>query len=87
MLVRLSQRDDHLQIEIQDWGIGFNPRKVRDGHFGLEGIQERARLCGGSATIKSALGKGTRIVVQLPLTGETAAVIPAGKAGRHKTLR
>lgn len=67
VLVRLTQRDDYIRIEVQDWGIGFNPRKVGDGHFGLEGIQERAKLFGGSATIKSALGRGTRIVVQLPL--------------------
>ena len=67
VLVRLTQRDDDIRIEVQDWGIGFDPRTVGDGHFGLEGIQERTRLFGGSATIKSALGKGTRIVVQLPL--------------------
>ena len=77
VLVRLTQRDDYIRIEVQDWGIGFDPRKVGDGHFGLEGIQERARLFGGSATIKSALGKGTRIVVQLPLMGDVGAVIPA----------
>jgi signal transduction histidine kinase len=70
VLVRVTQREDDLRIEVQDWGIGFDPRNVADGHFGLEGIQERARLFGGAATIKSALGKGTRIVVQLPLMGE-----------------
>jgi signal transduction histidine kinase len=74
VLIRLSQRDDYIRIEVQDWGIGFNPRKVGDGHFGLEGIQERAKLFGGSATIKSALGKGTRIVVQLPLVGGVGTV-------------
>jgi signal transduction histidine kinase len=79
VLVRLTQRDDYIRIEVQDWGIGFNPREVGNGHFGLEGIQERARLFGGSATIKSALGKGTRIVVQLPLMGEVGAVIPAAE--------
>lgn len=67
LLIKLTCRNDCVHIEFQDWGIGFNPREVGDGHFGLEGIQERARLFGGSATIKSALGKGTRIMVQLPL--------------------
>ena len=75
LLVRLTQRDDYIRIEVQDWGIGFNAKKVGDGHFGLEGIQERARLFGGSATIKSALGKGTRIVVQLPLIGDVDTTI------------
>jgi len=75
LLIRLTQRDDNIRIEVQDWGIGFNPREVGDGHFGLEGIQERARLFGGSATIKSALGKGTRIVVQLPLKRDVDTAI------------
>ena len=79
LLVKLTQRDDYLRIEVQDWGIGFNPRNIGDGHFGLEGIQERARLFGGSATVKSALGKGTRIVVQLPLMGDVGTAIPAAK--------
>jgi signal transduction histidine kinase len=69
VVVRLTQRDDHIRIEVQDWGVGFNPERVGDGHFGLEGIQERARLFGGSAAIKSAPGKGTRIVVELPVGG------------------
>ena len=75
LLIRLTQRHDYIRIEVQDWGIGFNPRTVGDGHFGLEGIQERARLFGGSATIKSALGKGTRIVVHLPLRRDLATAI------------
>ena len=51
-----------------------NPQEVSDGHFGLEGIRKRARLFAGSVAIKSALGKGTRIVVHLPLTGDTVRV-------------
>lgn len=74
VLIRLIQRDDYIRIEIQDWGVGFNPRKVGDGHFGLEGIQERARLFGGSAIVKSATGKGTRIVVELPAIGKGGRV-------------
>jgi signal transduction histidine kinase len=67
VLVRLTQIDQHIRIDVQDWGIGFDPSEVGEGHFGLEGIQKRARLFGGSATIKSTVGKGTRIVVELPL--------------------
>jgi signal transduction histidine kinase len=74
LLVEVTQRDNYVRIEVQDWGIGFDPRRVGAGHFGLEGIQERARLFGGSATIKSALGTGTRIVVQLPLMEDVGAV-------------
>jgi len=79
VLVRLTQRDRHIRIEVQDWGIGFDPKKVGEGHFGLEGIQERARLFGGSAATTSALGKGTRIVVQLPLMKDVGTAIPAAE--------
>jgi signal transduction histidine kinase len=85
VLVRLTQRHDYIRIEVQDWGIGFNPKKVSEGHFGLEGIQERARLFGGSATIKSAFGKGTRIVVELPLMGDMGTAITA--AGFDQSCR
>jgi PAS domain S-box-containing protein len=65
--VELTQHDDRLRVEIRDWGIGFEPERVGEGHFGLEGIRERAKVCGGHAVVKSSLGKGTEVVVQLPL--------------------
>ncbi len=64
--VWLSQEDDNIHLEIRDQGIGFNPHEIPAGHFGVQGIVERARLFGGSAEIKSEPGKGTRILVQLP---------------------
>lgn len=64
--VRLTQREGRIQIEIQDWGIGFDPARVEQGHFGLQGIRQRALLFGGSAIIESTLGTGTRILVELP---------------------
>jgi len=87
LLVRVAQRDDCIRIEVQDWGIGFDPRKVGDDHFGLEGIQERARLFGGSATITSALGTGTRIVVQLPLMEDMGTVNARNSAGTKEKER
>lgn len=60
-------RNDTLRIEIRDWGIGFDPKQVREGSFGLEGIRERARLLGGHAVITSAPGKGTTVVAEFPL--------------------
>ena len=65
--IRLVQQEDGIRIDVKDWGVGFNPRTIAEGHFGLEGIKERTRLFGGAFTIRSSPGKGTRIVVQLPL--------------------
>jgi two-component system sensor histidine kinase DegS len=66
--VELTQRKDRLVITIEDWGKGFDPAKVRPKRYGLTGVRERARLLGGRAKIKSAVGQGTRIDVELPLT-------------------
>jgi PAS domain S-box-containing protein len=65
--VEFTQRDDQLRIKVRDWGVGFKVNRVDKGHFGLEGIQERAKLFGGRAVIKSGLRKGTDVVVELPL--------------------
>jgi signal transduction histidine kinase len=44
--------NDEIFLEIRDDGIGFNPEiGLPSGHFGLKGIQERARLVGGTLTV------------------------------------
>jgi PAS domain S-box-containing protein len=65
--VELRPVDSRLRIEVQDWGIGFDPAAVKGEHFGLQGIHERARLLGGTATIQTAAQQGTHITVELPL--------------------
>ncbi len=56
--VELRPVDSRLHIDVQDWGIGFDPATVKDGHFGLQGIHERARLLGGTATSRRRRSKG-----------------------------
>jgi signal transduction histidine kinase len=65
--VAVRQAGKRLQIEVEDAGVGFDREKVDPARFGLSGICERARLFGGSATIDSTPGHGTRIVVDLPI--------------------
>ena len=65
--VSLIQRKKHVRIEIRDQGVGFAPEKVSENCFGLEGMRERARLLGGKISIRTVLGKGTHITVELPL--------------------
>ena len=81
--IRLVQREDGIRLEVEDWGIGFNPRKVVKGHFGLKGINERARLFGGAAIIRSSPGKGTRIVVELPLTASSLDTVGRRQSASH----
>ncbi len=65
--VSLLQEGDRLRLEVQDWGVGFDPETVGEGRYGLEGIRERIRLLGGELDIRSTPGAGTRIRAVLPI--------------------
>ena len=67
IVVSLIQRTNRLRIEIRDWGVGFDPNEVYESGFGLKGIRERARLLKGKSSVKSKPGKGTSIIVELPI--------------------
>lgn len=59
------------RVTVSDNGKGFNlPQTIgdlaRDGKLGLAGMQERARLLGGSLTVQSEPGRGSTITVELP---------------------
>lgn len=64
--VRFSE--DHLKIEVHDDGNGFDPSEAMslEKHYGLVGIQERAKLLGGQVVIDSSRGRGTEIQISLP---------------------
>jgi PAS domain S-box-containing protein len=65
--VELNEQDGHVRLAVSDDGVGFDPARITARTFGLQGIRERARLLGGRATIDSAPGAGTRVVVELPV--------------------
>jgi signal transduction histidine kinase len=61
-----------IRISVRDNGRGFQvPDKIGSlaeaGKLGLTGMQERARLLGGSVTLKSVPGKGTIVIVEAPI--------------------
>jgi len=64
---------DKIEMMVSDNGVGFEaPNTPADfapsGHFGLLGMYERADLIGARLTIRSSLGKGTQLTIQLPGT-------------------
>lgn len=58
-------RNHNTTLAIEDNGIGFDPSKAPTGHFGLVGMRERAELAGGTLTVESARGKGTKVVLKI----------------------
>lgn len=65
--LRLERTRGRLRLTVSDKGAGFRVRGARRRGFGLTGIDDRARLAGGRATIQSAPGRGTTITVTIPL--------------------
>lgn len=64
--------DSVVRLKVEDNGKGFNPPTLTDhpaaaGKLGLIGMHERARLLGGSLVVKSEPGKGTRVIVNVPI--------------------
>jgi len=64
--------EDRTKVTISDNGRGFElsgrvDDLPRSGKLGLAGIQERARLLGGSLDVKSEPSKGATIVVEAPI--------------------
>jgi two-component system sensor histidine kinase DegS len=59
----------YAKVIIEDDGKGFVAHESANNnlHFGLKTMRERAEAVGGKLTIASAPGKGTRIIVDLPL--------------------
>ena len=62
----LFVRDGSVGIVIGDSGDGFDPGTAREG-FGLPGMRARLGLVGGSLSIESSQGEGTRVTASLPL--------------------
>ncbi|WP_443636825.1 CHASE domain-containing protein [Candidatus Njordibacter sp. Uisw_058] len=64
--VHLTITDQHMHIMVEDNGVGFDPIQKKLG-FGLSGVDERARSLGGVVDINTAIGKGVRVCVSMPL--------------------
>jgi len=65
--IRLWQERDSLQMEIADDGKGFAEERIKGGN-GLHNMRERANSLVAKIRIDSAVGKGTRIGLDLPIT-------------------
>ena len=59
-----------LVLRVEDNGVGFEQRDAAlpgDGHFGLLGMSERAKRLAGGFAVNSVPGRGTSMVVEIPL--------------------
>jgi signal transduction histidine kinase/sugar lactone lactonase YvrE len=73
-IIEVKLENNYLLVQIADNGRGFEVEKVLNGGSsnglggnGLKNMKRRAGNFGGAIEIKSAIGAGTRIVLQIPL--------------------
>ena len=70
VLLGLAQDDGCVCVQVQDWGIGFASQSDRPHRRGLKAVRELVGRLGGTVDIDSERGKGTCVVVELPLPRE-----------------
>ncbi len=68
--IQLSHEPTQVKMRVLDDGRGFmkgDPPGAESGHFGVEGMRERAKELHGALTISSRAGEGTEVELILPL--------------------
>ena len=78
--VRLRHVRGCVSVAVSDTGAGFDAKSLagRVG-FGLLSIRERLKLLGGRATIRSAPGRGSKLLITMP--NPQGHGLPPGAAG------
>ncbi len=66
--VAIAANNGVARLHIHDDGIGFEPRLIEDGHYGLAICRERVELAGGGFHADSRVGGGTTIQVEIGVT-------------------
>jgi signal transduction histidine kinase len=66
--VEIHYDDRQLRMRVRDDGKGIDPELLsgRAGHYGLNGMRERAKLAGGELAVWSQLASGTEIELTIP---------------------
>jgi signal transduction histidine kinase len=72
----LERRGPDVRVIVEDDGVGFDPEALKMSgagqRLGLIGIEERAALVNGTATVESRPGGGTTLFVHIPVAdGQT----------------
>ncbi|MCO6146594.1 ATP-binding protein [Flavobacterium sp. NRK1] len=66
--IHMTDHDDNINIIIEDNGVGFDSSKINtaDG-MGLANIKKKIAQLGGTLEIDSTPGKGTTIIIDIPV--------------------
>ncbi|HEX3661403.1 MAG TPA: two-component regulator propeller domain-containing protein [Acidobacteriaceae bacterium] len=82
--VEIEYSPSILRLVVRDDGEGIDPRVLqsgREGHWGLQGMQERAERIGAHLRLRSRLGAGTEFELTVP------AAVAFENVGRRRLSR
>jgi signal transduction histidine kinase/ligand-binding sensor domain-containing protein len=83
--VEIHYDDRRVRVRVRDDGKGIDPKLLSDtgrqGHFGLRGMRERAKLIGGKLTVWSELGAGTELELSIPAARAYTAPMDGKRMG------
>jgi two-component system, NarL family, sensor kinase len=68
--IKLSVSEKIVALSVHDNGVGIDSETAAnppDGHHGIVGMRERARLLGGQLRVTSRSGRGTTVTARIPL--------------------
>ncbi len=72
--VTLDGNERDILVRVEDDGVGYQVKNEKKG-IGLKNITSRVRKMNGSLDIKSKIGKGTTLIVNIPFTDN---IMPKG---------
>jgi ligand-binding sensor domain-containing protein/signal transduction histidine kinase len=83
--VEIRYDEQQLRVRVRDNGKGIAPKLIgddgREGHFGLRGMRERAKLIGGKLTVWSELDSGAEVELSIPAARAYLAAVERRRSG------
>ena len=74
IIVKIEWLEAEINVVVKDNGAGFDTENVRQGAFGIIGMKERIDLLKGSIKISSNIGKGSTILMKIPLPSKNEEI-------------
>lgn len=66
VVINMAVEHEILIVSLEDDGCGFDPSAIKDG-WGVESMRKRAGELGGEMDLRTAPGKGTTVILTVPL--------------------
>ena len=75
-VIKLMIKSTEIHLQIADDGLGFEVKKVASGHYGLIGLQERAKLLGGISVCKLPRAMTPKLMSISPINPYRRGCVP-----------